>query len=202
MQISSACAAPRSPSLDALVPLAEHPEIVATATKLAAYHARLADAKLRGDRARHAAQKPKPTRTPQERAELLVQGGVIPSADPAAEVMAAAEEVQVLMLAICKETENRQEVASRLSYEASLKFRDRHVAAFRQLDGVMSSTHAALAELVGIDQSLREAGYTPNSTALPSHIPANIWKLGDPDQPGGQAWMFRQWFKRAFGAGA
>jgi hypothetical protein len=184
-----------------LRPLADNPEFIAIAEKIATYRARQADAKTRFERARHASSLPKPTRTPQERAELLARGGTIPSADPQSEMKAAEEEQRILASAICELKIAQDEIASRASYEASMQFRDRHIAALRQLDAALASTHAAIVELVHIDQRLREAGYVPNSSALPTHLPPSAWRTGDPDRAGTEAWGLRQWLRQTFGEG-
>jgi hypothetical protein len=182
-----------------LTPLAEMPEIVALDARIRALESRLAQTRLRRERARRPRDVAATTKPALERAELLAAGGTIPSAPPASEIDAADQEEKILRDGLIALAAEREEIVSRLNYEASLAFRTRHIASLRRLDAALGNAHSALADLHEIAGELAAAGYSPSVTVLPANVPAALYKLGDPADSRGEAWRFRQWLAKNFG---
>jgi hypothetical protein len=182
-----------------LPPLAENPEIVALDARTRALECRLAQTRLRRERARRPANAAATARPALERAELLARGGLIPSAPPASEIDAADQEELILRRGLIALATEREEVVSRLNYAMSQSFRERHVASLRRLDGALGDAHAALKDLHDIAHELAAAGYAPSVTVLPANVPPALYRLGDPADSRGEAWRFRQWLIKTFG---
>jgi hypothetical protein len=182
-----------------LQPLAENLDIVAIDARIRALEDRLVQTRARRDRARRANLGVKPSKTQLERAELLAAGGAIPSAAPAAESEASDAEEKILRDGIGALHDQRAEIVSRLTYEASLLFQRRHVAALRKIDAAFGDIHNGLADLHDIVAQLHAAGFSPSCVVLPANIPALIYRLGNPNDSRGEAWRFRQWLIKTFG---
>jgi len=189
-----------SPPEPGLTPLAEQPEIAAIDARIRALENRLAQTRLRRERARRPREVAKITTPALQRAETLAAGGTIPSIQPGSEIEAADQEEKILRDGLVALATEREEIVSRLNYEASLGFRVRHVASIRRLDAALGDAHNALADLHAIAAELAAAGYSPSVTVLPANVPAALYRLGDPSDSRGEAWRFRQWLQKTFGS--
>ena len=188
------------------IPRHERADMAEVLGKIAEYKARQAAAESRYERAKQAnrtnekGKAAAPARSAIERADMLVGGGTIPSADPVAEMRAASEESRVLTAGLMELEAARFDIASRANFEASSQYRERHVAAIRRLDGAIGDAWAAISDMLGIASELTTAGYDPHPEVLAANLPSALYKLGDPDGAHGEAPRFRQWARRVFGS--
>jgi hypothetical protein len=160
-----------------LAPLTEHPEVAEIDGRLRRMEFRWQEARDRADRARKLALQPRPTRPAIERAEMLADGGVIVSKDPAQEAADADEEMGVLRRGVGELGDQRAELASRLNFEASLRFQPEHVAALRELETQLLAAQATIGKLQAIANTLHAAGYTPNASVLGANIPPSLYRI-------------------------
>jgi hypothetical protein len=176
-----------------LQPLSEHPRYKAAAAELAKLQRRCEQAEHRKRVAEARRRGQAPTRTLADRAKALLDGGRVSAAPPDAEIIAAFEEMEILLRAIFAQRESMELLAGELSAEACRRFRqlsdDAHraaLAAAQDLFDALEVARVARGRLVG-------AGYSLNTAALPYHTFSAAAALGDPARCETAAGLFRQW---------
>jgi len=182
---------------DALTPLAEHPEYRTAAAELQTFMERANASEQRIKRAKARLRRQDSKRPVADRAKDLVEGGEIVSGDPNDEIIAARDELAILLPAIGQKTEALLAAKGLASYEACLRFKPQVDDALRRALQALRDLHAAYAVIYGVFNELRGKGYDVAHHALPTFQPQATYALGDPDQPDtGQASVFREWLIR------
>lgn len=183
--------------LPQLARIEQDPAYAAALRELTALEQRLADTQARRQRAGARLRGAKPNGAPLERAKKLLAGGQIAATDPADEIRACDEEEwSVLVPAIREATARLDQVSGELSFAASGKLRPAYIAAVKAALQGMRDVAAALDMLGAVRARLRESGYSPSESLLPSGVPRAATALGSPDAVGSsQAAIWRAYLE-------
>jgi hypothetical protein len=176
-------------------PIANDPEYSRVLAELDCTIERLAQTTRRRDVAvARAAGNTAPGRTFMERAADLIAGGVIPAADPAAEIAACDEEAEILSAAVSSLRSRLSDIVAERSLEIARRFRADLAAAYRAQHEALLAFRDAHDVVVTLFGRLKSAGYEPESV-LPSFAVWPVLQVLGTQQNGGQLWRLQKFIQ-------
>ena len=154
------------------------PQYAALVAELTQLERRLAETRRRRERALALKRGVGSGRTAMERAADLVKGGIVPSLDPDAEILACDEEAFILRNAIVAKSQKIEKLLGNLSEIICRRLESEHTAALRAAVKSIRDANASFRAAAEVRAKVRDAGYQPLGAILPDGMPPAILALG------------------------
>jgi hypothetical protein len=175
----------------------DHPAVAAKRSEIAAVDERLKQAAQREAAARarlrdlapvmRTADAAKKRASLASKAKQLLAGGIVSSADPAAEVVAAEREQSILREAQIELAAEFRAIVAEISDQFTTDYLAPLVRADTvELYGHLAQAASVMARLRGRTADALRLGYRVSSAQCPDFVPPVAWRLGDPADTGSE----------------